>query len=816
MVLFKKFLAVFIAAVMMICCAAVTVYAEDSNNNESSTAQTSNVPPVLALVSGKEITLDSGTSSMVSFSFNVKNGVRISRCEFVLSGGNNDITIMDPEMTLDDLKSPATFTIKISKTAVSATHNLTLAVTSYASDGVTSNAQTFPIKLKVVSKLEARGLTIDSYKVSKDVVNPGDAFDITVTLKNETGIDIKNAELEIEGLSDEKFVLDKGALKQYVNLKKGEIGKVTYSLIAQKGITLVRETIKLKLSYSLDPSKTDLSSSTSTAIIIDCNPKEKVESNYTAFDIAMTNYTVSSDKVMEDTRFTLTIDLKNNGSYDIEKARVGLTTDGKKFSINSGLGFNDFSLKKGASKRFTFNLIGCAGIEAERETIPVVITYGSISNTLNATISCVPKKTEDEKAKRDLTVVSYSTDVDTVYESTIFNLYVDVKNSSDHEIKDARITLNKLDGTKFAIDGGLPFVSFDIASGATKGFVFRLVGCGGIASIREVVEIQLDFEKVSNTTNATIKCHPKEKETDTNKVIAPNIIIENYTYGGQEYVTAGKEFPLNITIKNVSGVSDIENLKVTVTGASLTAGNEATVAYSPSNSSNTFFFDRLNVLSSVDISMKMLSLATAKPNSYPISIDFVYEYTVKDQRYKSDKVQETISIPLRQEDRVSINEVDVPNGGIYTNQQFTVSTSIINKGKSDIYNVNVSVSGDDFTAESNSYYIGNIKSGAEEFYDVKLMPLSAGSGSGSLKITYEDANGDEKETDLPFTFNVEELMIEDFGMNMMPEAPVEEGPNFLLIGGIALAAVIVIIIVIVVIVKHVKKKKSEIVDDEDN
>ena len=96
------------------------------------------------------------------------------------------------------------------------------------------------------------------------------------------------------------------------------------------------------------------------------------------------------------------------------------------------------------------------------------------------------------------------------------------------------------------------------------------------------------------------------------------------------------------------------------------------------------------------------------------------------------------------------------------------------------------------------------------------MPLSVGSGSGSLKITYEDANGDEKETDLPFTFNVEELMIEDFGMNMMPEAPVEEGPNFLLIGGIALAAVIVIIIVIVVIVKHVKKKKSEIVDDEDN
>ena len=761
MVLFKKFLAVLIAAVMMICCAAVTVYADD--NNDNGTPAPTVVAPVLAMVSGKELSLDSGTSSMVSFTFNVKNGAPVSRCEFVLSGGTSDITIDDPETTIHDLKSPATFIIKVSKTAPSATHNLTLTATAYGSDGITSNSQSFPVKLKVVSKIAARGLTIDSYKVSKDIVSPGDAFDIVVTLKNETGVDIKNAELEIEGLSDEKFVLDKGALKQYIDLKNGETGKVTYSLIAQKGIALVRETIKLKLSYSLDASKTDLGSSTSTAVIINCNPKEKVETNYTAFDIAMTNYTVSSDRVMEDTKFDLTIDLKNNGSYDIEKARVGITTDGKTFSINSGLGFNDFSIKKGATKRSTFKLIGCSGIEAERETIPVVITYGSVSNTLNATVSCVPKKTNEEKAKRELSVVSYSTDVDTVYESTIFNLNVNVRNASDHEIKDARITLNKLDGTKFAIDGGLPFVEFDIAAGATKSFNFRLVGCGGIASIREVVEIQLDFEKVSNTTNATIKCHPTEKETETNKIIAPNIIIENYTYGDAEYVTAGKEFPLNITIKNVSSVSDIENLKVTISGASLAAGNEATVAYSPSNSSNTFFFDRLNSLSSVDISMKMLSLATASPNSYPISIDFVYEYTVKDQRYKSDRVQETISIPLRQEDRVSINEVDVPNGGIYVNQQFTVSTSIINKGKSDIYNVNVSVSGDDFIADSNSYYIGNIKSGAEEYYDVKLTPFSAGPGSGSLKITYEDANGDEKETDLSFTFNAEELMMDDFG-----------------------------------------------------
>ncbi|MBQ3841748.1 MAG: hypothetical protein II820_03540 [Ruminiclostridium sp.] len=808
MVLFKKFLAVMTAAILMICCAAVTVSAEDD-------AAAAVKAPVLSMLEGKNITVDSGMSTVISFRFTIKNGAALSRADFTLSGANNDITIQNPETSSNDLKSPVSFMIKTSKTAKSATHNLTLNVVSYGADGTTANAQSFPVALKINSRIEARGLTIDSYKVSKDNIAPGDKFDIVVTLKNETGVDIKNAELELDGLNSEKFVLDKGATKQYINMAKGETGKVTYSLIAQKGITLVRETVNLKLSYSLDASKTDLSSSTSTMIIINCNPEEKKESNYTAFDLSMTNYTVSNDKVAENTKFDLVVDVKNSGKYSIDKARISLTTDGSKFSIDSGLGFSDFSIDKGASKRFTFKLIGCAGIAAERETIPIKIEYGTVSNTAYATINCVPKKENDDKAKRDLAVTSYSTDVGTVAENTVFNLSVEVHNTTNREIKEARITLNNLDGTKFAIDGGLAYVDFDIAAGATKYFNFRLVGCGGITSIREVIPIQLDFEKVSNTTNATVKCLPKNTDKDGQKVFAPNIIIENYTYGDAEYVTAGKEFPLNITIKNVSTVSDIENLKVTVSGGTLTAGNEATVAYSPANSSNTFFFDRLAVQDSVDISMKMLSLVTAKPNSYPLNIAFVYEYSINNQHYKADNVQESISIPLRQEDRVSINDPDVPNGGIYVNQQFTVSTNIINKGKSDIYNVNVSVSGDDFTADSNSYYIGNIKSGSEEYYDVKLTPLSAGSGSGSLKITYEDANGDAKETDLPFTYNAEELIAEDFGMGMMmPEEPVQEGPNFVLLIGIGVG-IIVLIIVIVVIVKHAKKKKAEMMDDED-
>jgi hypothetical protein len=799
----KKLLAVLLAAAMMMFIAVPPVYADDDENNDGGTINTS-IPPEFALSSGKEFEMLAGTSSMIGTTVSMVNNGTYSYVVMSVSGGTSDVTVDDREYRFTP-KNPsefgAGFIVTAKATAPADTYSFNLNVSAYDTNGLSVCSKTFAIKVKVKSKLQLKGLIIDSFKVSKDNIRPGDHFDIEVTLKNNTGIDVKNAELHLDGIDTNKFVLDKGFSKQYLDIAKGKTGTTKFSLIAQNGIALVRESLNLVLSYSLDETKSNLTSQSTTQVIISCVPNEAA-AKYGAHDISMTRYKVSSTEVEKGTKFDLTIELKNSGSDDIVNARVAIVPDAAKFSIDSGLSYSDFSIKKGETKTFTFKLIGGSGIASEREAIPVKIEYGSQNAEFQTVVSCKAGSGKNS-GKYDVAVTDYSINVDSVAESTVFDLSFAVTNTSTSDISHARVTVMNLDGTKFAIDSGLPYSDFDIGSGETKQFTFRLVGCKGLASIREVVPIQIDYGEVSTSYNATIKCVPKDSSgTDNNgkKVFAPNIIIESYSFGG-DFATAGKQFPLTVNIKNVSDKAVIENLKVTVNGKPMQDGS---IAYSPANSSNSFFFDTLPCKGTQTIELDLLPKADAVPNSYPVEIDFTYEYSVNNERFQATGIAETLTIPLRQEDRLVINEPEIPNWGINVGELCTINISLVNKGKSAVYNVTATVQGEGFTAESPTYYIGNVNSGTEEYYDAKLTPMQEGDISGEIIFTYEDANGESKENRIPFTFMAMNMMGGmDMNMDGMEgfDMPAEEESGFPLwayfaIGGgvLAIAAIIVIVV----------------------
>ncbi|MBP5605210.1 MAG: hypothetical protein J6X60_06675, partial [Ruminiclostridium sp.] len=154
------------------------------------------------------------------------------------------------------------------------------------------------IKLTIKSKLNLDGISIDSYKVSSKAIKPGDKFDVEVTLRNNSGLDVKKAELQLSGLDSSKFILDKGFSKQYVDIKKGEVGTVTFSLIAQEGIAHVRENLTLELSYTYDEKRADMARQTSTQLILECVPKEAEKTiTYGAHDLSITDYSVNCDSV---------------------------------------------------------------------------------------------------------------------------------------------------------------------------------------------------------------------------------------------------------------------------------------------------------------------------------------------------------------------------------------------------------------------------------------------------------------------------------------------------------------------------------------
>lgn len=831
MISFRKIIAGMLAAAITAFSCPTAVFAENDTSLEEQ--QDLSVPEFYSKGS-TGFGMKAGTFVAVPVTVSrSENGV-FSYFDMTLSCESDEIVINTKKRSFlgdgSDTLFKTTFDITAPRTAVAGKYPLILTIDVYDLNRTLAETYTFDYSMTVSSDLNVNGLTIVSCEPTKPVIEPGDMFDLVVTLKNTSGIDIVGAEVELTDLDRSKFVLDKGFTKQSVNIANGQTGTVRFSMIAQNGIAYVRENIGLTLSYSIDKNKPDLARQESTTIILKCKPAEGNEAvSYGQHDLTMTKYEVSSAEVKDGTKFTLSLEIKNNGKNDISAARVSLNVDGIKFAMDKGLGYSDFDIKSGAAKNFTFSLIGAPGISSVRETIPVVIDFAGNSSTEYATVTCAPSgnNASESMGKYDLTMTGYSVSVPAVAENTMFDLTLSLTNSSNRKIEKARISLQNLDGMKFAANSGLTYKDMDIAAGETKTASFSLIGCSGISSVREVIPIEIDFGDISSTVYATITCVPSSNNgTDANgeKVFAPNIIIESYTFGG-DYVTAGQQFPLYITIMNASSSAVVENLKVTINGgASMVDGSRA---FSPANSSNSFFFERLGMKQTENISMDLLAKADAAPNSYPVEISFAYEYSVGKERYQAQGNVETLTIPLRQEDRLTVNDPELPGWAVNVGEIVSLSTSAVNKGKSGVYNVTVTVEGEGFSAETPSYYIGNIASGTEEYYDAKLTPYMDGEISGELVFTYEDANGEEKEIRKPFvfsamSFNYDDMGYFDDGMNfddgMMPAdgEQAEEGfplwAWFAIGGSVAVIAVVVIII----IVKANKKKAAEAEDDDED
>lgn len=660
--------------------------------------------PSFTLAPGSSFSIKAGETKSISVGLRSVGRGYVSVVSAMLTSGTPDITVEDVgEKTSASLSPSFSFKIRASEAASAGVYTLTLNVNVFGKDGAAAGNYTYTLPVKVESNVNASALSIKSYKTSKQEIRSGDKFELSLTLENSCGIDLENIEVTLAGLDAAKFVLDGGFSKQTVSIKNGKTGKVTFPLVACEGISSVRESIGIQAVYNVNPAKPDAAQSLETSVIVTCVP-ESDKKEMGKHDLTMTDYSVSSPAVAENTRFTLSVTLKNSSESKIENARLNvLGLDGSKFAINSGLTYRDFNIEAGKTKTFTFEIVGCAGISSIREVIPLLIEYGTVSSEASVTIPCAPSETADGE----------------------------------------------------------------------------------------------------------------------NGNFAPNIIIESYDFGG-DFVTAGETFRLNVKLKNTSSSSVIENLKVTINGVPSTT--DGTIAFSPANSSNSFFFETLAAKDISEISLDLLSKVDAVPNSYPLQLSFTYEYRSGGKRYQGSPVTETITIPLQQEDRLTVNQPEYPNYAVNVGEMCYISTSLVNKGKSGVYNVTATVEGEGFTLNEKSYYIGNINSGSEEYYDVQLTPNMEGEITGEIVITYEDANGTEKEQRKPFSFtamqfNYEEMYpTDDFFVDPGMTEPVPEVPagGFNIIPLIIGAVVVIAVIVTIVIIVKKRKQKRELEDDDED
>lgn len=296
-----------------------------------------------------------------------------------------------------------------------------------------------------------------------------------------------------------------------------------------------------------------------------------------------------------------------------------------------------------------------------------------------------------------------------------------------------------------------------------------------------------------------------EDDEDSYLIATPNIIVTGYNYGGEE-VMAGSEFPLTITFQNTSDTLALENIIMDIT---------TTTDLAIANGSNSTYIEKLGKGEKQTKTLQMSTFSSTEPKPQQVTVKFTYEY-ILDKTRKTGERTEELAIPVVQLDRFSIGELSVPSQ-LWPGDSTYLSVEYVNKGKTTISNLAARLESD-VPGISDSQTIGNIAPGESGTIDFSFTANDSGSINGKVVIVYEDAKGDEKEIERPFSATVMDMggMYPDDGMTNMPMPMPEESNKtspvtivMAVVGGLMVAG-----LTATIIVKKVKAKREEEQDED--
>ncbi len=340
----------------------------------------------------------------------------------------------------------------------------------------------------------------------------------------------------------------------------------------------------------------------------------------------------------------------------------------------------------------------------------------------------------------------------------------------------------------------------NIAPGKTESVDIQVRALNQITSSSQYLEAELKFEynnrvadvdgsssgRISIPAKVTEEKKPEEEEAVTDSPV-PNLIITHFNYGGAS-VAAGSAFDLSFDFVNTSSKLAAENVVVTVEGGE---------GFTIKGSTNTFYFEKVKAGGKKTVSVPMKVMQTVANGAQPVSVSFKYEY-VDNKKRNAASADLKITVPVYQKDRFEIARPVVPVM-VYAGEENSITMSYVNKGKSDILNVEATLEGnvDTYTPVQN---IGNLEPGKSGTIAFSVTATEAGEAEFTIKVTYEDANGDTKTREFPVTMAVEEMVFDDPGMEepMDPgmEEPEKTGLRLPVILGIAAAVIIAAILII--------------------
>ena len=290
------------------------------------------------------------------------------------------------------------------------------------------------------------------------------------------------------------------------------------------------------------------------------------------------------------------------------------------------------------------------------------------------------------------------------------------------------------------------------------------------------------------------------------KASTPRVIVTGFSTD-PETVHAGETFTLTLHMQNTSKATNVKNMVFDIQAASeSTDTTYVAAAFLPTAGSSTIFVDQIAAGASKDISMEMEARSDLSQKPYVVNVKMNYE----DENVNAYENTASVSIPVRQEARVDISNIDVMPQSVEVGGEANVMFSIYNIGKTKLYNTTVKFAAD--SVSGGDTFLGNIDPGATGNVDAYLSGAAATMDEGIVKIliTFEDEAGEATTIEKEMNLFVTEPMVMDPEMmdpGMMEEMPQEGGFKIWYVFA-ALAVVAAAAAATVIILKKKKKKAA--------
>ena len=308
----------------------------------------------------------------------------------------------------------------------------------------------------------------------------------------------------------------------------------------------------------------------------------------------------------------------------------------------------------------------------------------------------------------------------------------------------------------------------DLDPGKSTTVTLRVQAAKEIAAASQSLQVDLkySYESAGQLLQATtsdklnLSAAPSTTPGPGIDSATPNIVIRGCSYG-QENIAAGARFQLNFRFQNM-GRMKVENVVASIDGGENFALDGGT---------STFYYDTLGSKAEQTQTVPLQALPTAKSGAQAVTVQFKYEYVDAGKRTAASS-EIRMAIPVVQQDRFQVS-APMPPEGCAVGEECVLTLNYVNRGKTEVSNVEAVVAGDGVDAAARTQFVGNIAAGASGNVGFALTPNRSGKLKVTLKISYEDPNLEARTLEFPVELSVAE---EELPVDL--DEPAEEEPGF--------------------------------------